>query len=207
MKRPKESGGLPAPNEAGQSGSIKLVEHRILVVDDDSSVREMLTRVLVGEGYLVWAAADGTAALEIAAATKVDLVLLDLNMPGKSGWDTFERLTAEDPLLAVIIITARSNQLFTALGAGVGALLEKPLDFRSCFRPSAGCSRNPPNHDSREWRAIPRTSITCTRSSKNRKNKRDERECHHGEFRYENQFPEIKRHPSLEALVCHGKQI
>ena len=50
-------------------------------------------------------------------------------MPGQSGWDTFERLTASQPLLAVIIITARPNQLFTALGAGVGALLEKPLDF------------------------------------------------------------------------------
>jgi len=102
---------------------------RLLVVDDDSSVREMLARVLAGEGYLVWAAADGTAALEIAAAAKVDLVLRDLNLPGKSGWDIFERLTAENPLLAVIVITARSNQLFTALGAGVGALLEKPLDF------------------------------------------------------------------------------
>jgi len=120
---------LLADDEADRSGSVKPAKNRILVVDDDSSVREMLTRVLVGEGYLVWAAADGTAALEITAATKVDLVLLDLNMPGKSGWDTFERLTAENPLLAVIIITARSNQLFTALGAGVGALLEKPLDF------------------------------------------------------------------------------
>jgi len=120
---------LLADDEAGRSGSVKPAENRILVVDDDLSVREMLTRVLVGEGYLVWAAADGTAALEITAATKVDLVLLDLNMPGKSGWDTFERLTAENPMLAVIIITARSNQLFTALGAGVGALLEKPLDF------------------------------------------------------------------------------
>ena len=44
---------------------MKLAKNRILVVDDDSSVREMLTRVLVGEGYLVWTAADGTAALEI----------------------------------------------------------------------------------------------------------------------------------------------
>lgn len=129
MKRQKESVGSPAPNEAGQSGSVKPAKNRILVVDDDSSVREMLTRVLVGEGYLAWAAANGTAALEIVAAAKVDLVLLDLNLPGKSGWDTFERLTAENPRLAVIIITARSNQLFTALGAGVGALLEKPLDF------------------------------------------------------------------------------
>jgi DNA-binding response OmpR family regulator len=57
------------------------------------------------------------------------LVLLDLNLPGKNGWDTFERLSTENPSLAVIIITARSNQLFTATGAGVGALLEKPLDF------------------------------------------------------------------------------
>jgi len=129
MKCQKESVGLPAPNEAGRSGSVKPAKNRILVVDDDASVREMLTRVLAGEGYLVWAVADGTAALEIAAAEKVDLVLLDLNLPGRSGWDTFERLTAENPLLAVIIITARSNQLFTALGAGVGALLEKPLDF------------------------------------------------------------------------------
>jgi two-component system phosphate regulon response regulator OmpR len=120
---------LLADDEAGRSGSVKPAENRILIVDDDASVREMLTRVLAGEGYLVWAAANGTAALEIAAAAKVDLVLLDLNLPGKSGWDTFERLTVENPLLAVIIVTARSNQLFTALSAGAGALLEKPLDF------------------------------------------------------------------------------
>jgi CheY-like chemotaxis protein len=120
---------LLADDEAGRSGSVKPAENRILVVDDDASVREMLTRVLAGEGYLVWAAANGTAALEIAATTKIDLVLLDLNLPGKSGWDAFEKLTAENPMLAVIIITARANQLLTALGAGVGALLEKPLDF------------------------------------------------------------------------------
>jgi FixJ family two-component response regulator len=52
-------------------------------------------------------------------------------MPVKGGWDTFERLTANNPLLAVIIITARPNQLFTSLAAGVGALLEKPLDFQN----------------------------------------------------------------------------
>jgi len=129
MKRPKESVCSPVPNEPGQSGSVNPAKNRILIVDDDASVREMLTRVLASEGYSVWAAADGMVALQIAAATKVDLVLLDLNLPGKSGWDTFERLTAENPMLAVIIITARSNQLFTASSAGVGALLEKPLDF------------------------------------------------------------------------------
>jgi DNA-binding response OmpR family regulator len=129
MKRLKVPVSLPAPHEAGRSGSPNPAENQILVVDDDASVREMLARVLTGEGYLVSTAADGTSALEIAAAIKIDLVLLDLNMPGKSGWDTFERLSTENPLLPVIIVTARTNQLFTAMGAGVGALLEKPLHF------------------------------------------------------------------------------
>jgi len=114
--------------EAGQDGA-EHSQKRILVVDDDPSVREMLARVLVGEGYLALTATDGVKALEIATAMEIDLVLLDLNMPRKSGWDTFERLTAENPLLPIIIVTARPNQLFTAMGAGVGALLEKPLDF------------------------------------------------------------------------------
>jgi two-component system KDP operon response regulator KdpE len=48
---------------------------RILLVDDDSSVREMLMRVLVGEGYLVLPAASGVEGLQIAAATQADLVL------------------------------------------------------------------------------------------------------------------------------------
>jgi len=112
-----------------QSNADECSKKRIMIVDDDPSVREMLGRVLAGEGYSVTSAADGVQACERAAAARVDLVLLDLNLPGESGWDTFERLTEENPLLSVIIITARSNQLFTALGAGAGALLEKPLDF------------------------------------------------------------------------------
>ena len=124
--------GVPsaaARKEEGDRESAARLKNRILVADDDASVREMLARVLEGEGYQVWTAANGAEALEVAAAARVDLVLLDLKMPVKNGWDTFERLTAENPLLAVIIITACSNQLFISLGAGAGALLEKPLDF------------------------------------------------------------------------------
>jgi len=104
-------------------------QQRILLVDDDCGVRESLAGVLTGEGFLVLPAANGAEALDIASASPMDLVILDLNMPVKNGWDTFERLSAEHPLVPVIIATARSNQLLTALGAGVGALLEKPLDI------------------------------------------------------------------------------
>jgi DNA-binding response OmpR family regulator len=102
---------------------------RVLLVDDDATVRESLGDVLVSEGFLVVPAEDGQQAVELACNDPVDLVLLDLNLPVKSGWDTFEQLTREHPLTPIIIATARPNQLFTALNAGVGALLEKPLEI------------------------------------------------------------------------------
>jgi CheY-like chemotaxis protein len=102
---------------------------KILLVDDDSAIRRILRRVLSGEGYTVLTAANGEEALQLASADHFDLVLLDLNMPEKDGWETFEELTECHPLLPVIVITARPNQIFPALAAGVGALLEKPLDL------------------------------------------------------------------------------
>jgi len=115
--------------EQMEKPSPRATRKHILLVDDDAGVRGSLQDVLVEEGYLVIPANDGQQALELIASSSIDLVLLDLNMPRKNGWDTFERLSAEHPLVPVIIATARPNQLFTALGAGVGALLEKPLDI------------------------------------------------------------------------------
>jgi len=107
---------------------------RILLVDDDPTVRDSLQDLLVGESYGVIPAANGAEALALAARWPVDLVLLDLNMPVKNGWDTFEQLTLEHPHIPIIIATARPNQLFTALGAGAGALLEKPMDIPTLLR-------------------------------------------------------------------------
>ena len=102
---------------------------KLLLVDDDPGVRESLAHVLNSEGYDVLPAANGVEALEVAAQNAVDLVLLDLNLPKKNGWDTFELMIKQNPQLPVIIITARPNQLFPALSSGAGALMEKPLDF------------------------------------------------------------------------------
>ena len=110
------------------------MKKRILLADDDPGVRESLAAALRSDGYAVLPAKDGQEALDMIAVSEVDLVLLDLNMPVKNGWDTFERLSTENPLTPIIIITARSNQLFTALAAGVGALLEKPLDIPTLLK-------------------------------------------------------------------------
>ncbi len=104
------------------------------MVDDDPTVRDSLNDVLVAEGYFVIPAENGQQALDFANQLPVDLALLDLNMPVKNGWDTFEELTREHPLIPIIIATARPNQLFTALNAGAGALLEKPMDIPTLLR-------------------------------------------------------------------------
>lgn len=106
----------------------------ILIIDDDYSVRQMLGRVLAGENYRVFSAANGLQALAIAAGEPIDLVLLDLCLPEVNGWEVFERLTSANPCVAVVIITGRPDQNFTAMGAGVGALMEKPLDFPKLLR-------------------------------------------------------------------------
>jgi CheY-like chemotaxis protein len=112
----------------------KPAKHKILLVDDDPAIRQILCHLLVEEGYLVRTAANGVEAVELAKTTKFDLVLLDLSMPGKDGWETSKQLSTENPLLPVILMTARPNQLFPALASGVGALLEKPLDFAKLFQ-------------------------------------------------------------------------
>ena len=131
-----------APAQPGETGATHRYRtpvratrgKRILLVDDDAGVRESLSHVLVSEGYVVIPAPDGQQALALVASAQVDLVLLDLNMPVRNGWDTFERLSFHHPLLPVVLITARPNQLFTAVAAGVGALLEKPMDIPTLLR-------------------------------------------------------------------------
>ena len=100
----------------------------VMIVEDDAPIRDSLRRVLENSGYEVIVAADGQMALEEFSSHEVDIVILDLNLPIKPGWDAFEVLTRTNPLLPVIIITGMPNQLKFAQAAGAGALLEKPID-------------------------------------------------------------------------------
>ncbi len=102
---------------------------RILIVDDDPSIRYMLSRVLLGEGYEVVSAANGHEGLKAAATSDVDLVLLDLKMPGLSGRETLQELAHLRPSLPVVIMTAYPGRQGEGPLVGVSALLQKPLDF------------------------------------------------------------------------------
>ena len=107
-----------------------MIRTKVLLVDDDVSVVAALTGVLCSEGYDVIQAFDGHDAVKnFKTVGGAAIALLDLNMPVKDGWDTFERLTAINPLLPIIVITARPGQYPMATAAGVAALMEKPLDI------------------------------------------------------------------------------
>jgi two-component system response regulator MprA len=104
------------------------ITKRILLVDDDRSIRESLSKILGAEDYEVVLAENGHEAIEKHGAQRIDLLILDLNMPVKNGWDTLEWLVKINPVLPVVIITGRSNQRALAETAGADALMEKPLD-------------------------------------------------------------------------------
>jgi DNA-binding NtrC family response regulator len=104
------------------------MKKRLLVVDDDSAVRESLKKVLEDSGYDVVLASGADEAERLLAEQEVGLLLLDLNMPKRDGWDVLERVRSDYPLLRVILMTALSDQLDTTEIPGVSALLKKPIE-------------------------------------------------------------------------------
>jgi len=105
------------------------MKKRIMIAEDEPSIRESLARVLQSEDYDVESANTGEEAIAKFHARPCDLVLLDLNMPAKDGWAAFEGISRLRPLVPVIVITARPHQHERAIGVGVDALMEKPLDL------------------------------------------------------------------------------
>ena len=121
--RPLGEVDIPDPSAASS---------HILVVDDNASNRDLLSRRLVREGYRVTAAESGAAALALTAAEGFDLVLLDLMMPGMSGFEVLRRLKAEERTrdIPVIMISALDelDSTVRCIEAGAEDYLPKPFN-------------------------------------------------------------------------------
>jgi two-component system response regulator (stage 0 sporulation protein F) len=104
---------------------------RILIVDDESSVREVLSEYFEEQGYAVEAAVDGEEALAIVRQRRPDLVLLDVRMPGLDGVETLRRIRKVASSLAVIMVTANEDVDLARETLKLGALdyVAKPFDF------------------------------------------------------------------------------
>jgi DNA-binding response OmpR family regulator len=104
------------------------MNRKILLVDDERSIRDALSKVLRAEGYEIVLAENGQQAIEKHEAEHVDLLLLDIGLPVKDGWTALAWLSAVDRLLPVIIITGRWKQSERAAAARADVLMEKPLN-------------------------------------------------------------------------------
>src|SRR5215475_11302761 len=93
---------------------------RILVVDDDPALAEMLTIVLRGEGFDTAVVGDGTKAMPVLREVKPDLVLLDLMLPGMNGIDVCKAIRAESGV-PIVMLTAKSDTVDVVLGLESGA--------------------------------------------------------------------------------------
>jgi CheY-like chemotaxis protein len=122
---------------------------RILVVDDETEIRELLRRILEGAGYEVVFAADGFEALGKVHLDPPDLVLLDLMMPGMDGWQALAALRAmpasERP--RVVVVSALRGAQEQALQAGAQAFVPKPFRFAVLLATCKDVLRAAPNPD------------------------------------------------------------
>lgn len=101
----------------------------VLVVDDDPYIREALAEVLEDEGYPVVTAGDGEEALDrLGRSSPPSLILLDLRMPGMSGWELRRRLLAEPRLagIPVVLLSADSRLEEAQAVLGAAGSLRKP---------------------------------------------------------------------------------
>jgi two-component system OmpR family response regulator len=103
----------------------------ILIVDDHREIRDLVSRVLTKDGFRVSVAADGRAMRKILADGRIDLVLLDLMLPGEDGLSLCRSLRAESSI-PIIMLTAKGDELDRVIGLEMGAddYLPKPFGSR-----------------------------------------------------------------------------
>ncbi len=106
--------------------------NRLLIVDDEPAMRAGLRDNLEFEGYAVDEAADGPSALAYLRTGRFDLVVLDVMMPGMSGFEVCRTLRAEGDRTPVLLLTARGEEIDRVLGLELGAddYLTKPFSVR-----------------------------------------------------------------------------
>ncbi|HEX7101296.1 MAG TPA: ATP-binding protein [Nitrolancea sp.] len=110
----------------GADGSVP----RVLVVDDDESIRQLIDIVLKDEGFAVDFASDGSAALDVISRQHPDLIMLDMRMPGMDGWEFVDRYRASyGHRASIIVFTAAHNAAERSAEVDADGHIAKPFDL------------------------------------------------------------------------------
>ena len=116
---------------AASASSLMSVPELILVIEDEPGIVDFLERGLSAQGFQVISALDGDVGLDRALTEDIDLVVLDMLLPGRSGLEVLERLRAAKPGLPVIVLTALGevDNRVSGLDAGATDYLTKPFSL------------------------------------------------------------------------------
>ena len=119
---------------------------RVLVIDDDDSVRRLVTRALSGAGHKVYGADDGVQAIECLRSTEYDVIILDLAMPRVDGFAVLHYLRESDPYLLrrVIVLTGGSPEAVN--GDPIFSVILKPFTMARLLAEVGNCCRQPADH-------------------------------------------------------------
>jgi two-component system OmpR family response regulator len=116
---------------AGAYISLMPTAPHVLIVDDHREIRELVSRALTREGFRVSAAADGRAMRKILADARIDLILLDLMLPGEDGLSLCRSLRSQSGI-PIVMLTAKGDEVDRVIGLEMGAddYLPKPFGSR-----------------------------------------------------------------------------
>jgi DNA-binding response OmpR family regulator len=143
---------------------------RIVVVDDDARIRDLLRRYLTQEGFEVLLAEDGKALNRVLTRETVDLIVLDLMLPGEDGLSICRRLRAANDATPIIMLTAKVEDVDRIVGLEVGAddYLPKPFNPRELLARIHAVLRRRPAPEApgapsrtRRWSPSARSNSTC----------------------------------------------
>jgi CheY-like chemotaxis protein len=145
-----QGGGIRHPSGVMKSLPATACATRILVVDDEKPVRDIIAYTLCNEGYQVVAAANGNEAMDLARMMRFDLVITDMVMPEKEGIETIMELRAQAPGIRIIAMSGgqpgeAGDFLPLAKTLGAVAVLRKPFDmetFLGTVKEAAGSGRD-----------------------------------------------------------------
>src|SRR5689334_864335 len=106
------------------------LHRRILIVEDEAGLRRTLTDFLVSQGYIVESSADGNEGQTLASSNPFDLIILDVMLPSRSGFDVCRNLRGNGIAVPILMLTARSelNNKVLGLNAGADDYLTKPFE-------------------------------------------------------------------------------
>jgi len=184
-----------------------MIRRRILLVEDEPGLRRTLTDLLVGDGYVVEASADGLHAEELATRETFDLIILDVMLPSRSGFDVCRNLRKNGIHTPILMLTARSelNNKVQGFKAGADDYLTKPFEpvelqmrIEALFRRASNGSRK--KLKSYEFGTIRADFVKSRLTKAGKEIPISERECRLLQYLVESQGEVVSRDELLQEV-------